>query len=298
MLAVGLRQCNFRAFNVEARTRRGGDDDGGIGDVGSDGGGGKSWIPKKASNAFEAFEVVFMELWTWTRCLLLCHRSVIWLRIWVRKITRTAAGRYRAWVWPRRSRFHFLVFCLRRSFQKSRTILFFPRLCPFLLTPRDLFWRFSTSFLSPLFPSSFVISRETQSETFSLHLAAHRHARCSRSNVEVACAPMCTALACMQYIIKTLLCRKYFEMPDPIFIYSLTYPFESRRDDFFCVYMYQRSVYSWFYLNLINRNFFFMPPFVPFCFMYRDIISVPCCFPCYQIFSKFFINCYKDKCWN
>lgn len=61
MLAVGLRQCNFRAFNVEARTRRGGDD-GGIGDVGSDGGGGKSWIPKKASNAFEAFEVVFMEL--------------------------------------------------------------------------------------------------------------------------------------------------------------------------------------------------------------------------------------------
>lgn len=78
MLAVGLRQCNFRAFNVEARTRgsssssggggSGSGDGGGIGsndgsgDVGGDGGGGNSWIPKKASNAFEAFEVVFMEL--------------------------------------------------------------------------------------------------------------------------------------------------------------------------------------------------------------------------------------------
>lgn len=33
-----------------------------------------SWIPKKASNKFEAFEAVFMELWTWTRCHLLCHK--------------------------------------------------------------------------------------------------------------------------------------------------------------------------------------------------------------------------------
>jgi len=59
MLAVGLRQCNFRAFNVEVRTQGGG---GSSGDVDGDGGGGNSWIPKKASNAFEAFEVVFMEL--------------------------------------------------------------------------------------------------------------------------------------------------------------------------------------------------------------------------------------------
>lgn len=65
MLAVGLRQCNFRALNVEVRTRGGGNGNGsgnGSGDVGGDGGGGNSWIPKKASNAFEAFEVVFMEL--------------------------------------------------------------------------------------------------------------------------------------------------------------------------------------------------------------------------------------------
>lgn len=63
MLAVGLRQCNFRAFNAAERTRGGGgDSDSGNGDVGGDGGGGNSWIPKKASNAFEAFEVVFMEL--------------------------------------------------------------------------------------------------------------------------------------------------------------------------------------------------------------------------------------------
>lgn len=63
MLAVGLRQCNFRAFNVEVRTRGGGGSgSNGSGDVGGDGGGGNSWIPKKASNAFEAFEVVFMEL--------------------------------------------------------------------------------------------------------------------------------------------------------------------------------------------------------------------------------------------
>lgn len=62
MLAVGLRQCNFRAFNAAARTRGGGGNDG-SGDVGDGGGGGgNSWIPKKASNAFEAFEVVFMEL--------------------------------------------------------------------------------------------------------------------------------------------------------------------------------------------------------------------------------------------
>lgn len=80
MLVIGLRQCNFHAFNEEERIR----------------GGGNSWIPKKASNAFEAFEVVFMELWTWTHCLLLCHKSVIWLQIWVRKISRTAVRRYQA----------------------------------------------------------------------------------------------------------------------------------------------------------------------------------------------------------
>lgn len=65
MLTIGLRQCNFRAFNAAERTRGGdGDSDSssGSGDVGGDGGGGNSWIPKKASNAFEAFEVVFMEL--------------------------------------------------------------------------------------------------------------------------------------------------------------------------------------------------------------------------------------------
>lgn len=62
MLAIGLRQCNFRAFNAAERTQGGGDSDNGSGDVGGDGGGGNSWIPKKASNAFEAFEVVFMEL--------------------------------------------------------------------------------------------------------------------------------------------------------------------------------------------------------------------------------------------
>lgn len=65
MLAVGLRQCNFRALNVEVRTRGGSNGNGsgnGSDDVGGDGGGGNSWIPKKASNAFEAFEVVFMEL--------------------------------------------------------------------------------------------------------------------------------------------------------------------------------------------------------------------------------------------
>lgn len=61
MLAIGLRQCNFRAFNVVERTRGGGSGNG-SGDVDGDGGGGNSWIPKKASNAFEAFEVVFMEL--------------------------------------------------------------------------------------------------------------------------------------------------------------------------------------------------------------------------------------------
>lgn len=61
MLAVGLRQCNFRAFNVEVRIQGSGGG-GSSGDVGGDGGGGNSWIPKKASNAFEAFEVVFMEL--------------------------------------------------------------------------------------------------------------------------------------------------------------------------------------------------------------------------------------------
>jgi len=60
MLAIGLRQCNFRAFNVVERTRGGGDGSGDVGD--DDGDGGNSWIPKKASNAFEAFEVVFMEL--------------------------------------------------------------------------------------------------------------------------------------------------------------------------------------------------------------------------------------------
>jgi len=42
------------------RTRGGGDGSGDVGD--DDGDGGNSWIPKKASNAFEAFEVVFMEL--------------------------------------------------------------------------------------------------------------------------------------------------------------------------------------------------------------------------------------------
>lgn len=62
MLAVGLRQCNFRAFNVAVRIRGGGSGGNSNGDVGGDGGGGNSWIPKKASNAFEAFEVVFMEL--------------------------------------------------------------------------------------------------------------------------------------------------------------------------------------------------------------------------------------------
>lgn len=67
MLAIGLRQCNFRAFNVVERTRSSSDSGSGGGDSGSsnvdgDGGGGNSWIPKKASNAFEAFEVVFMEL--------------------------------------------------------------------------------------------------------------------------------------------------------------------------------------------------------------------------------------------
>lgn len=62
MLAVGLRQCNFRAFNVEDVRTKGSGGDGSSGDVGGDGGGGNSWIPKKASNAFEAFEVVFMEL--------------------------------------------------------------------------------------------------------------------------------------------------------------------------------------------------------------------------------------------
>lgn len=41
---------------------RGGGSGSGSGDVDGDGGGGNSWIPKKASNAFEAFEVVFMEL--------------------------------------------------------------------------------------------------------------------------------------------------------------------------------------------------------------------------------------------
>lgn len=61
MLAIGLRQCNFRAFNVVERTWGGGSGSG-SGDVNGDGGGGNSWIPKKASNAFEAFEVVFMEL--------------------------------------------------------------------------------------------------------------------------------------------------------------------------------------------------------------------------------------------
>lgn len=44
MLVAGLCQCSFHAFNEE-RIR-----------------GGNSWIPKKASNTFEAFEVVFMEL--------------------------------------------------------------------------------------------------------------------------------------------------------------------------------------------------------------------------------------------
>lgn len=44
MLVVGLYQCSFHAFNKE-RIR-----------------GSNSWIPKKASNVFEAFEVVFMEL--------------------------------------------------------------------------------------------------------------------------------------------------------------------------------------------------------------------------------------------
>lgn len=103
MLVIGLRQCDFHAFNEESIR------------------GGNSWIPKKASNAFEAFEVVFMELWTWTRCLLLCHKSVIWLRIWVREIFGRAVKKYQSWVleniwwWPSENCRNFYVISLRSA---------------------------------------------------------------------------------------------------------------------------------------------------------------------------------------
>lgn len=45
MLVVELWKCSLHAFNEDNIVR-----------------GGKPWIPKKASNVFEAFEVGFMEL--------------------------------------------------------------------------------------------------------------------------------------------------------------------------------------------------------------------------------------------